>query len=84
MRGAARRVADHVHVTPGGILSPRYLRWATDVVGVGRILFAVDHPFRVPSEDGVERFLGDAELSDTDREAITSGNWERLRAGIRR
>ena len=74
----------HVSVTPSGIFSPRYLRWATEVLGVERILFATDYPF-VPCRDGAaRRFLAEADLSEADRQKMASGNWERLCAGIRR
>jgi len=35
----------------GGVYSQRYLRWAVEVVGVERILFATDYPYR-PGPDG--------------------------------
>jgi len=84
----ARPVSDYVRsnvfVTPGGVFSQRYLRWALEVVGPDRTLFATDYPYvRVP-DDGSRRFLEVAEISEADREKIASGNWERLCAGIRR
>jgi len=36
-------------VAPSGILSHRYLRWALEVVGAGRIVFSTDYPFEVAS-----------------------------------
>lgn len=60
------------------------MRWAIDVVGVERIMFAADYPF-VPTDGGVARgFLEQADLSDDDRTRIGSGNWAQLCAGIRR
>jgi predicted TIM-barrel fold metal-dependent hydrolase len=77
-------VTSNVHLTPGGVFSQRYLRWALEVVGPERIMFAADYPF-VPTGGGAgRRFLDDADLTDAQREGIASGNWERLRAGIRR
>ena len=83
-RTVSEYVASNVHLTPGGVFSQRYLRWALEVVGPERIMFAADYPF-VPTDGGVaRRFLEDADVTETQREAIASGNWERLRAGIRR
>lgn len=83
-RRVSEYVASNVHLTPGGVFSQRYLRWALEVVGPERIMFAADYPF-VPTDGGAaRRFLDDADLTDAQREAIASGNWERLRAGIRR
>lgn len=84
----ARPVSDYfrsnVLVTPSGIFSHRYLRWSLEIVGVDRILFSTDYPFRFAPQGGARRFLQDADLSDGDREKIASGNWDRLCAGIRR
>lgn len=74
----------HAYVTAGGVYSHRYLRWAIEVVGAERILFATDYPFRAGPEGGVEQFLQSAGLGSTDQGRISSGNWEALVAGIRR
>lgn len=75
---------DNIHITPSGMLSTRYLRWATEIVGADRIMLATDYPFENASRGGTRRFLEEADLSDTDRRNIGSENWSRLRAGIRR
>lgn len=83
-RPVSEYFATNVLLTPGGIFSQRYLRWAIDVVGVERIMFAADYPY-APTDGGVaRRFLDDAELSEADRERIASGTWTQLCAGIRR
>jgi uncharacterized protein len=83
-RKPSEYIGAHVHVTPSGILSQRYLRWAMEVIGVRRILFATDYPF-VPLPQGAStRFLHEASISESDRSLISSVNWERLRARIRR
>lgn len=74
----------NVLVTPSGIFSQRYLRWALEVVGVDRILFSTDYPYRFAPHGGARRFLQEADLTDVEREKIASGNWERLCAGISR
>ncbi|MEU0493925.1 amidohydrolase family protein [Mycobacterium sp. NPDC006124] len=86
--GLPRKVSEYfttnVSVTPGGIFSQRYLRWAVEVLGVDRVLFATDYPFQLASDGAARRFLDDADLSPTDRAKIASGNWERLCADIQR
>ncbi len=74
----------HVSVTPSGLWSQRYLRWALEVLGPERILFSSDYPYRFTREGGARRFLQEADLSDADRNMIAHGNWERLVANIRR
>ncbi len=86
--GLPRSVSDYVrsnvYLTPGGIFSQRYLKWATEVVGVERIMFAADYPF-IATDGGLARgFLERAELSEADRARIGGGNWAQLCAGIRR
>ena len=83
-----RPVSDYfrtnISVTPSGMLSPRYLRWAIEIAGVDRILCATDYPFPAPVANGSRDLLGAAKLSDTDCVKIGSGNWEKLCASIRR
>ncbi len=83
-RSLADYIRHHVFVTPSGMLSPRYLHWAAEVVGPGRILFSTDYPFEAASLAGARHFLEQADLSAADRTQIASGNWDRLCAGIRR
>ena len=78
----ARRNA---YITPGGVYSQRYLRWAAETVGVERILFATDYPYRPAGpDDGVEHFLQTAGLERADQERIAGRNWDALVARIRR
>ena len=80
--GLRRPVADYfrsnVFVTPSGIFSGRYLRWAIEVVGVDRILFSTDYPYVYGGAGWARGFLNRADLSDEDRNKIAHGNWERL------
>ncbi len=64
--------------------SERYLRWALEVLGADRILFSSDYPYRFTPGGGARRFLEGADLSESDRNAIAHGNWDRLVADIRR
>lgn len=84
----ARPISDYfrtnVSVTPSGIFSPRYLRWAREVLGIERLLFATDYPYGCEPEGGARRFLETSDLGDADRHAVAHGNWERLCAAVRR
>jgi predicted TIM-barrel fold metal-dependent hydrolase len=91
MRGTAKLkrplsdyVRAHAYVTPGGMLNARYRRWAAEVMGSGRLMFATDDPFVRVRDDCVSVFFRADGVVETDRAKIASGNWERLRAQIRR
>ncbi len=77
-------VRRNAYITAGGVYSQRYLRWAVEVVGVERIMFATDYPYRPGPDGGVEHFLHTAGLDRTEQERVAAGNWEALVAGIRR
>lgn len=83
-RSISEYVRSQVFVTPAGIFSQRYLRWATEVVGIDRIMFAVDYPFHLGAGGAARRFLEEAALSEADRARVAHGNWERLCSKIRR
>jgi uncharacterized protein len=74
----------HVSVTPSGMWSQRYLRWAVEVLGVERILFSTDYPYRFTPGNGARRFLLKSDLSEDGKAAIAHGNWERLVGEIKR
>ena len=78
-----RPVADYfrsnVYVTPSGIFSQRYLRWAIEVVGIDRILFSTDYPYVYQDKNWARTFLDESGLSVEDRTKIAHGNWDRLR-----
>ena len=71
----------HLYVACSGTLSHRYTRWAAEVLGADRLLFALDHPFvpRAPGE--VAAFLEAAPLSAAEREGFASGNWQKIQSG---
>ena len=83
-RAISETFRQHVSVTPSGMWSERYLRWTLEVLGVERILFSSDYPYRFTPAGGARRFLDDAALSDAERHAIAHGNWERLVTLIKR
>jgi predicted TIM-barrel fold metal-dependent hydrolase len=77
-----RPIADYfrhnISVTPSGMWSQRYLRWAIEVLGVERIMFSTDYPYRFTPGGGARRFLEEANLSEADKTAIAHGNWDRM------
>jgi predicted TIM-barrel fold metal-dependent hydrolase len=75
---------NNVSVTASGVWSQRYLRWAIEVLGVERIMFSTDYPYRFTREKGARRFLEEADLSVADKSVIANGNWQRMVDGIRR
>ena len=44
-RPVSNYFTSNMWVTPSGLLSHRYMRWAIEVMGVERIMFATDYPF---------------------------------------
>ncbi len=68
----------NVSVTPSGVFSPRYLRWAIEVLGPERVMFSTDYPYQFATDGGARAFLRDARLSAQDTVAIAHGNWDRL------
>ncbi len=77
-----RPIADYfrenVSYTGSGLTVPRMLRWTIELVGVERVMTAVDHPFIDNSGGGARRFLEEADLTEAEKDAIGSGNWERI------
>ncbi|MEC3977407.1 amidohydrolase family protein [Amycolatopsis sp. H20-H5] len=74
---------EHVSFTGSGDTSHRYLRWAKEVVGIDRILFATDYPFIDNSAGMARSFLNEADLTTDERAAVAHANWERLTAHLR-
>lgn len=83
-RTPSEYLATNVSITPSGMLNHRYLRWALEVLGPRRILFATDYPFVPMAAGAAPHFLDTAGLDPETRELIASENWQRLRAGIKR
>jgi predicted TIM-barrel fold metal-dependent hydrolase len=83
-----RPVSDYfrsnVSVTASGVWSQRYLRWAIEVLGVERIMFSTENPYRFAADGGARRFLEDADLDASEKAAIGHGNWDRMVGAIRR
>ncbi|WP_115717774.1 amidohydrolase family protein [Gallaecimonas mangrovi] len=72
----------NLSVTPSGMWSERYLKWAIEVLGTERILFSSDYPYRFGSNGEARRFLETAPISAADKALIAHGNWQRLTANI--
>jgi uncharacterized protein len=83
-----RPLADYVranaYVTPSGMLNARYRRWAAEVIGADRLMFATDYPYLRVKGAAVSAFFYADDFAETDRAKIASGNWDRLRGAIRR
>lgn len=79
-RGPARLPGDYFrenfYVTTSGVNSDANLRFALEVLGPDRIMFAIDYPFE-PSDEAVA-FLEAAPISDADFEKIACRNAERV------
>jgi uncharacterized protein len=83
-RKVSEYFATNISVTPSGIFSQRYLRWAVEILGIDRVLLATDYPFALFNDRAARRFLEAADLSGADRDKIAFGNWARLCADIQR
>ncbi len=70
---------ENISYTGSGDTTHRLLRWTIEMVGVERILMATDYPFIDNSGGATRLLLEQAELSDTNRDALAFGNWEKLR-----
>ena len=77
-RPMADYARQNLYVTPSGMFSQRYLRWATEVVGPERIMFSADYPYLFAPNGGARAFLEQAELSEQAKAGIAHGNWEAL------
>ncbi len=77
-------VRRNAYICAGGVYSRRYLRWAAEVAGIERLLFATDYPYRPAPDGGVQHFLHSSGIAPGDQERIASGNWKALVSGIRR
>ena len=77
-RPMADYVRQNVLVTPSGIFSQRYLRWAIEVLGSDRVLFSTDYPYQFAAGCGARRFLEEAPIGEEGRAKIAHGNWDRL------
>jgi predicted TIM-barrel fold metal-dependent hydrolase len=77
-------VCRNAYITPGGVYSHRYLRWASEVLPPERLLFAADYPYRPAPEAGIPAWLEAAQLGAGTTAAIAAGNWDALTARIRR
>lgn len=53
-------------------------------IGVDRLLFGSDYPYRPGPDDGVAAYLARCGLNLEDQTRVASGNWEALVAAIRR
>jgi predicted TIM-barrel fold metal-dependent hydrolase len=93
--GLSKPLADYWRanfwVAGSGTNSPRYLRWASEVVGTERMLYSTDYPFTygfrpggfpyVDTSNGQARsFLENSPFTEEQKADIGHRNWERLTA----
>lgn len=78
--GLNRRITDYFisnfHISPSGIFDYRPLQLCIEMIGVERILYAVDYP--IMGLEGARPFLENAPIPEADKEKIAHGNVERL------
>ena len=67
---------DNFYITTSGVNSHANLKFALDLLGVDRIMFAIDYPFESSPESVA--FLDSAPISPSDREKIAYRNAERV------
>jgi predicted TIM-barrel fold metal-dependent hydrolase len=75
-RPLAAYLRENVHYTFGGFNFPATFLDLLLEVGVGRIMFSVDHPYGSMAE--ARAFLQQLPVSEADRERIAHGNAEKL------
>ena len=69
-------VSDNVHISPSGILDYRDLQLCIQMIGVERILYAVDYP--IMGLEDARPFLENAPIPDADKEKIGHANADSL------
>ena len=80
-RGSIRQkpsdyIRQNIWMTTSGVCADPALRCAIDAMGADRIIFAIDHPFENTST--ATTWIRHANLSETERQQVTSGNVTRL------
>lgn len=83
-RSFGEYVRHNAYITAGGVCGHHYIRWAIEVVGIERVMFASDHPCQSGPEGGVQHFMERAGLDPAEQQMVASGNWDRLIAEIQR
>jgi len=67
---------ENMYVTPSGMFSQAQLQFCVELLGVDRIMYAVDYPFI--GNQNAETFLAEARLTDGEKERIAHGTAERV------
>lgn len=75
-RTVSQYVHQNVHITPSGMWNQAQLQYCVTTIGVERILFSVDYPFR--GNEGATAFLDEADLPAAATTAVAHGNADRL------
>jgi hypothetical protein len=77
-------VRANAYMSAGGIYSQRYMRWATELVGVDPIVFATDDLDTRGPEGGAAHFPTESPRDLAGQERFASGNGGALVSEIRR
>lgn len=72
----------NLYVTASGMFLPHFLERARSIVGTERLLFSTDFPYQYRPGCDARRFLDNCGLSEADKMAFASRNWERLTAKV--
>ncbi len=75
-RTISQTYRDQVYVTPSGMLYGSNFRFCHEVLGIERMLFAVDYPSLTMT--GARAWLEALPVSEVERAALAHGNAERL------
>jgi predicted TIM-barrel fold metal-dependent hydrolase len=83
--GLKHPIANYLHrnlyITASGMFLPHYLERATSIVGIDRLLFSTDYPYRYRKGRDARSFLENCGLDGAGKNAFASGNWLRLTGG---
>lgn len=85
-RPIAEYFKQNIWIAGSGTTSERYFRWTAEMVGTDRMLYSTDYPFTfetgypfIDTGHGRGRsFLEESPFSESEKNAIASGNWEKL------
>ena len=75
-RAVSQTFRDQVYITPSGMLNAPHFAFCREVLGIERMLFAVDYP--PLSMNGARRWLEELPVGDEERTAFAHGNAEQL------
>ena len=69
-------VRENISITTSGVCADAALRCSIDALGLDNVMFSIDYPFE--STKVASDWISNAALSDTERQAVCSGNATRI------